>query len=69
MKEINEKDMEKATGGATDIRSGGKECDKYEPKYEMYREMPEYQNCFSCSHHERVGSEDVCNAGVPLRLW
>lgn len=68
MKEVDEKDLDKASGGAIDYRSG-KECDKYEPKYEMYRMMPEYQNCLSCAHYERVGRDDVCHAGVIPTLW
>ena len=69
MKEIDEKEMEKAAGGAIDYRSGGKECDKYVPKYEMYRMMPEYQNCLSCANYERVDWDDVCHAGVIPTPW
>lgn len=68
MKEINEKDLEHAAGGAVDIRNtnydAGRECDKYEPKSEAYRNYPEYQTCLTCAHYQRIGSDDVCHAGM-----
>lgn len=58
MTEIDDKELENAAGGAIDIRSGGRECDKYEPKNETYLDSPEDQYCLNCKHYRRESGTD-----------
>lgn len=52
MKEINEKDLGKATGGISGNRVNPMEkCSSWEAKSESVKDLPEYmQSCSNCAH-------------------
>lgn len=61
MKEIIDKELEQAAGGAKNLN--GAECDQYVSKYEDFTYSPEYQDCLTCANYERSGITNICHAG------
>lgn len=79
MKEIGEKDLEKAAGGAAAIKEiGGKsaeeeitgnKCGKYDPATEALKYMPPVLlKCSNCAHYRQdPGKPFYCELGMTVK--